>query len=40
MARQLAAVRGLSVDEAVGAAVRDALTRVERPAPTGLTPGQ
>jgi len=40
MARQLAAVRGLSVDEAVRAAVRDALARVERPAAAGLTPDQ
>ncbi|NYZ17882.1 type II toxin-antitoxin system VapB family antitoxin [Azospirillum sp. RWY-5-1] len=40
LARRLAALRGLSVDEAVRAAVRDALARAERPAPAGLTPDQ
>lgn len=40
MARRLAAVRGQSIDEAVRAAVRDALARAERPAPAVLTPDQ
>lgn len=40
MARRLAAVRGQSIDEAVRAAVRDALARAERPAAAGLTPDQ
>ena len=38
LARRLAAVRGQSVDEAVRAAVRDALARAERPEAAGLTP--
>ncbi|HYH20906.1 MAG TPA: type II toxin-antitoxin system VapB family antitoxin [Azospirillum sp.] len=40
MARRLAAVHGLSVDEAVRAAVRDALARAERPTAAGLTADQ
>lgn len=40
LARRLAAIRGQSIDEVVRTAVRDALARAERPAPSGLTPVQ
>ncbi|WP_042695294.1 type II toxin-antitoxin system VapB family antitoxin [Azospirillum sp. B506] len=40
LARQLAAVRGQSIDEAVRTAVRDALARAEQPAAAGLTANQ
>lgn len=40
LARRLAAVRGQSIEEAVRAAVRDALARAERPAAAGLTANQ